>query len=66
MDFLQLKIIRESIQDKMDFMLYHNSFQAFQCKVKHKQTLKTINLLNLPAEKESCSEKIQVMMSCIR
>lgn len=41
----------------MDFMLYNNSLQAFQCKVKHKQMLKTVNLLNLPAERNPAVKK---------
>lgn len=57
MTFLQLKIIRECIQDKMHFMLYNNPFQAFQCRVKHKQMLKTVNLLNLPAERNPAVKK---------
>lgn len=38
-------------------MLYNNPFQAFQCKVKHKQMLKTFNLLNLPAERNPAVKK---------
>ena len=40
----------------MDFMLYNNPFQAFQCKVKHKQMSKTVNLLNLP-ERDLAAKK---------
>lgn len=64
-DFLQLKIIRDCIQDKMDFMLYNNPFQAFQCKVKHKQMLKTFNLLNLPAERNPAVKNVQVRILCL-
>lgn len=38
-------------------MLYNNPFQAFQCRVKHKQMLKTVNLLNLPAERNPAVKK---------
>lgn len=54
----------ECIQDKMDFTLYNNPFQAFQCKVKYKQMLKTVNLLNLPAERHPAVKKMQVRILC--
>lgn len=38
-------------------MLYNNPFQAFQCKVKYKQMLKTVNLLNLPAKRNPAVKK---------
>lgn len=52
----------------MDFMLCNNPFQAFQCKVKHKQMLKTFNLLNIPAERNPAVKKnknVQVRILCL-
>lgn len=49
----------------MDFMLYNNPCQAFQCKVKHKQMLKTFNLLNLPAERNPAVKNVQVKILCL-
>lgn len=70
-DSWQLKTIRECIWDKMDFMSYNNPFQTFQCKAKHKQMLKTVNLLNLPAKrnpavKKKKKKKVQVRILYVR
>lgn len=46
-------------------MLNNNPFQAFQCKVKHKQMLETVNLLNLPAKRNPDLRRKKKRQSCV-